>query len=846
MLFGWNKNNILKFSIDHNKVLEDLTDFPVLLNLTDESGLNNFDCSDVFDELYEQNIHDDFTGNNGDNPNTDLWINNVVYDSSRTQHPSQINGNRLQQYVPHNTSDENECAIKSTFLLSGDFDVQIDYDCDGNVPDYLAVCTLVIRDIDNTRIGLLRRENGKTRYNTSTTSTTTNSSYAYRTAKWRITRVGTTITQYIWKSSTNSWVYLKAYDAQSAKNAYIFLRTDNWGGGYTEWTCYFDNFKVNSGTIIWATNTLPTRKKIAVVYPPIQKHWVDAVNDNFNGDDNDPPNDKLWDVNVDLYGDEREKVEPYIYNNRLKFVLESQPDDRGNITSKYWLKGDFCVEATFDLSGNVDCNFVALYFWKDIDNRGDFAIKDTDNVLQAWSNVNGTGSSTDISITLLDTITLRLERIGSNIYYYYRNGATSELTYATHKTCTTDDVLITLRADAPNTTTNTSIINILDYKLIYGTIDWKNNTPVKELKEYPHGSTTQLYTEIERWDQTNKSAQLWVKVPKILSDQPTDIYMYYDKEQDDNTTYIGDTGDTPAQNVWDDNYLAIYHLSQDPSVTIIDSTKNNYNGTPYSMSTNNLVGGCVGKCLYFDGSADYININNLLNENRYKLTVDISFKTNAVGSEYNSILYSIHDSDDTNRLRIANNTKLRIHDLGGSSTYEDGITTINNNIWHQLSITLNTGSKAHWYVDGTIDGDMTQSVYFKKNGKMSIAQEYDPTNVAGDFFEGYIGEVRISNIDRTYEWIFTTHSTFCDNICYVNKADIYYYTGNIYQKGLPVQRDVFLYDRVSGELMDKCISTVSGTYYLTTTVSGEHNVVCHADENYQDVILGRILPDELS
>ena len=52
---NWNKNNILKFSIDHTSLEEDLFDFPVLLNITESSGKNNYDCSTVFDELTYEN-----------------------------------------------------------------------------------------------------------------------------------------------------------------------------------------------------------------------------------------------------------------------------------------------------------------------------------------------------------------------------------------------------------------------------------------------------------------------------------------------------------------------------------------------------------------------------------------------------------------------------------------------------------------------------------------------------------------------------------------------------------------------------------------------------------------------
>ena len=48
-LDGW--NNRLELTIDHERIGEDLSDFPVLITLASGSGRNNFDASVVFDEL---------------------------------------------------------------------------------------------------------------------------------------------------------------------------------------------------------------------------------------------------------------------------------------------------------------------------------------------------------------------------------------------------------------------------------------------------------------------------------------------------------------------------------------------------------------------------------------------------------------------------------------------------------------------------------------------------------------------------------------------------------------------------------------------------------------------------
>jgi len=72
--------------------------------------------------------------------------------------------------------------------------------------------------------------------------------------------------------------------------------------------------------------------------------------------------------------------------------------------------------------------------------------------------------------------------------------------------------------------------------------------------------TTLLKREIEKWDDGNKKAWLWVKVPSVASGADTELYLYYDKDHAENTAKVGDTNDAIAENVWDTNFKAVYHM----------------------------------------------------------------------------------------------------------------------------------------------------------------------------------------------------------------------------------------------------------------------------------------------
>ncbi|MDH5691347.1 MAG: DUF2341 domain-containing protein, partial [Candidatus Bathyarchaeota archaeon] len=146
-------------------------------------------------------------------------------------------------------------------------------------------------------------------------------------------------------------------------------------------------------------------------------------------------------------------------------------------------------------------------------------------------------------------------------------------------------------------------------------------------------STTQCYVEIEKWDHTNEKAWLWVKVPSINSTADTDLYLYYDGSQSDNTAYVGDKESTPAQNVWNTNFKGVWHLDEDPSGTapqMRDSTSNNNDGTSNgAMTSGDQIIGKIDGSLDFDGTNDYIQTTSSELKTLDNFTLSVWFKADS-------------------------------------------------------------------------------------------------------------------------------------------------------------------------------------------------------------------------
>jgi hypothetical protein len=112
------------------------------------------------------------------------------------------------------------------------------------------------------------------------------------------------------------------------------------------------------------------------------------------------------------------------------------------------------------------------------------------------------------------------------------------------------------------------LINITDSDLRYDVRSDGNDIAFSN-------GTDWLDHEIELFDQTYSATHAhlvaWVRIPRLSTSEDTIIRMYYG-----NLTMT-----SPRENptdVWNSDYEAVWHLSENPTGTIFDSTSNNHDG----------------------------------------------------------------------------------------------------------------------------------------------------------------------------------------------------------------------------------------------------------------------------
>ena len=279
--------------------------------------------------------------------------------------------------------------------------------------------------------------------------------------------------------------------------------------------------------------------------------------------------------------------------------------------------------------------------------------------------------------------------------------------------------------------------------------------------------TTQLYVEIEKWDDASEEAWLWVSKSDwvVLAAKNTPLVIYYDKTHTDNDTYVGDTNSTPAENVWDSNFKAVYHMRNGAdNQHIYDSTSNNKDGTKGSASNPNEIAAKINSGQDFDAAQEYILIGS--QDISSVMTIEAWAKPD--GGAISRAVATIIEERGT-----YNDWWLRL-DYGKpkSILWESDETAIGTDPTSETALSADT----YYYIVHLADGS---NLYcYINNTQYGTAPVYDGT-IHNTATSGYIGkdvggidrywsrqldEIRISDINRSAAWIKATYETERDDL----------------------------------------------------------------------------------
>ncbi|RMG12660.1 MAG: DUF2341 domain-containing protein [Deltaproteobacteria bacterium] len=259
---------------------------------------------------------------------------------------------------------------------------------------------------------------------------------------------------------------------------------------------------------------------------------------------------------------------------------------------------------------------------------------------------------------------------------------------------------------------------------------------------------TVLPYEFERFNRLTSSpdyAYLWVKVPKIDAASTTDhIWLYYGNGN-------APAGENPAA-VWDANYRGVYHLA-DLVVdgweigTHRDSTANGAYGQQHRNGAA-TASGCIHRCADFDGSEDYIVLPQSAFAGMGAITLSALAR---VTGEPNDYPHVVSGGDQVWELVWrANPDTWAARARVAGAIYRVASASDSLNTTRHLAMTYD-GTTFRLFVDGVLAQSMPLTGPL--NGLSTEVRIGDDPVDSPREFEGYIDEVRISDVARSPAWI---------------------------------------------------------------------------------------------
>lgn len=283
--------------------------------------------------------------------------------------------------------------------------------------------------------------------------------------------------------------------------------------------------------------------------------------------------------------------------------------------------------------------------------------------------------------------------------------------------------------------------------------------------------TTELYVEIEKWDDANETAFLRVsKSDFVLAGaSDTTLYFYYDSSHADNTTYVADAGSRTE--IWDSGHEGVYHLAETgANPTLVDSTDNNNDSTT-NLSDPTTSGKIDGAALYTVANKDYSIVGAAVGDGMR--TVEVWFKPTA----------NFSTTETVSQFLLAR--RAAGSDVGAFGVYlEEGDGKLYFFIRDSAVAFKSTASDATswtagtWYhVVGTIHGTTGMVLYINgvaqaaTNASTQAAASNDDETYFGRYgnndlryFGGTLDEVRISSVVRSAAWVKACYYSAIDGV----------------------------------------------------------------------------------
>ncbi len=259
------------------------------------------------------------------------------------------------------------------------------------------------------------------------------------------------------------------------------------------------------------------------------------------------------------------------------------------------------------------------------------------------------------------------------------------------------------------------------------------------------GLTTKLKWETERYISTTGEVIYWVKVPSVSSSVDTVIYIAY-------TDPTITTDQSDPTNVWDSNFLGVYHMRDGSTLSGADSTSNARNGTLTNTPTA-ATGKIDGAGSFASASTQYIALGTGIHPTA--ITMSAWVNATSFPNFFNGIIERNNAVADFAVIRVRTNGKMAmvIAASGGNKSYDNTGSAMSAGTWYHVVLTYDSSSGLIGYLNASVDGTDTAGGTLNSSAGVSTDIATDPTSTSTQAWDGLLDEVRVSSIARSADWI---------------------------------------------------------------------------------------------
>lgn len=265
-------------------------------------------------------------------------------------------------------------------------------------------------------------------------------------------------------------------------------------------------------------------------------------------------------------------------------------------------------------------------------------------------------------------------------------------------------------------------------------------------------------------DPANGTAELYTKVPSVSSSVDTSIWVWYNKAAETQPAADSTYG---SQNVWDSGYAAVYHMGDATTSSISDSTSSGYTGTKGAANQPLEATGKIGSAQDFTGGNYKINIGDVseIDSSSYITLENWAYRSG--GTDFDAMISKgTSGAADTvfnlsGTLAGVDDFLLRVSNGANKYSYSTG-NIFTTGAWDYAVLVFDgtqavNADRLKLYFNDTVPALTTTGSLPATSANTGVAY----IGVYNDiyyYWNGYIDEVRISNVARTADWLTACYS----------------------------------------------------------------------------------------